>query len=298
MHIRKLALLAFVLTLVHSVTAQDAVVDVDVYILSGQSNMQGVGQCEELPVSWREAPAQVEFWDGVHFAPLEPGVTKTAGKVSEFGPEVGFARTLSAASPSAPIRLIKVHRSGQPLHWGWDGGKWVGGAPAPGRRTFWPGEGPDDACAGTHYLALRDACRAALAALRARGENPTVRGMVWMQGEADAKHETSAKEYAESLALLDRRLTEDLGVARFPLVFGQVLPHEPALPRFTHRVELRSSQAAADRHSGDPRAIPDAWMVPTEAMPLRDDTVHYDTCGQMALGQVFGVTMLLALSSR
>lgn len=132
----------------------------------------------------------------------------------------------------------------------------------------------------------------AIAALQTRGDTPVIRGFAWMQGEADAKHERSATDYATSLRRLRDRLAADLGVESLPLVFGQVLPHEPAVARFTHRREIRAAMAAADERSGRPEALPRARMVSTDGFGLLPDTVHYDAGGQVALGRAFAAALL------
>ena len=135
------------------------------------------------------------------------------------------------------------------------------------------------------------AARAALEDLRRRDVKFTVRGFLWMQGEADAKHAGSATEYAASLKRLKRRLEEDLGVPALPFVFGQVLPHEPAMDRFTHRREIRESQRNADEASGHADAIPGVKMVSTDGFPLKPDTVHYTAPGLARLGRAFAEAM-------
>lgn len=120
----------------------------------------------------------------------------------------------------------------------------------------------------------------------------TVRGFLRMQGEADAKHAASATEYAASLKRLKRRLEQDLGVPALPFVFGQVLPHEPAMERFTHRREIRESQRNADEASSHADAIPGVKMVSTDGFPLKPDTVHYTAAGLAKLGRAFADAML------
>jgi hypothetical protein len=141
---------------------------------------------------------------------------------------------------------------------------------------------------------MRAAFAKALAALNAKKAPYKVRGIVWMQGEADAKHETAALEYAQMLRLLKTRLEQDLRTPDLPLVYGQVLPHSPPEARFVARDVVRARMQAADHRSGAPEAIPGAWMVSTDGFPLLKDHVHYDTKGQWDLGQAFARTMLEA----
>lgn len=265
---------------------------VDVYLLAGQSNMQGAGKVAELPAAWQTTIQGVYFWNGVGFDFLDPVVTKVSGRVGLFGPELGFARSMRMLEPEQEIYLVKFYRSGQPLHHGWDGNQWAGGEPAAGRRNFYPGVADDDETIGTHYRDMLAMARAAFEHLRSEGYEPVLRGIVWMQGEADAKHEVSADEYAESLARLKLRIEEDLASDPVPFVFGQVLAHEPALDRFVARLRLRERMAQADMHSGDERSVEGVCMVPTEGMPLNNDTVHYNTEGMKLLGTAFGLAMV------
>lgn len=267
---------------------------VDVYLLSGQSNMQGVGKIAQLPELWREPVAGAHFWNGTAYEVLDPGSSRISARAGEFGPELGFARAMRMLEPEQELYMIKFYRSGQPLHHGWHGGRWIGGDPAPNRNNFYPGEEDGDANTGTHYKAMLVMARAAFAHLREQGYEPVLRGVVWMQGEQDAKHAVSADEYAESLARLKRRIEEDLESESVPFVFGQALSHDPALDRFTDRPLLRQRMSEADMCSGDERAAEGVWMVTTEGMPLEDDTVHYNAEGMKLLGTAFGVGMLQA----
>jgi len=259
--------------------------EVDVYLLGGQSNMQGIGKLADLPAAVPREPVDTLFWNGKNFEPLVVGTTRTSNRPGEFGPEIGLA----AALPADGRRrcLVKYAASGMPLHHGWNAATWVGDPPGPKRRTFYPGERPDDPNQGTLYREMLGRYQAALAALRAGGDRPIIRGFAWMQGEADAKHERSATDYAASLRRLRDRLAADLGVESLPFVFGQVLPHEPAMARFTHRREIRAAMAAADERSGRPEALSRARMVSTDGFGLLPDTVHYDAAGQVALGRSF-----------
>lgn len=260
----------------------------DVYLLAGQSNMQGSGRVGEIPANIPKMVPNAFFWNGRAFEPLVLGETKTANAAGRFGPEVGFA--LAAASIGKPVYLVKYHASGMPLHHGINGGNWVGPEPGPNRRNFYPGEKAGDPNAGTLYRDMLARFRAGIRHLADGGKTPVVRGFLWMQGEQDAKHELAAKSYANSLRRLKSRLGEDLGAA-FPMVYGQVLPHEPALPRFTHRLEVRAQMAHADQGSGKPEAIPGAIMVSTDGLGLLSDTVHYDTTGQLRLGRAMADAM-------
>jgi hypothetical protein len=290
----KLAAVVVALAIVYPLRAAE----VDVYLLSGQSNMQGSGRIADIPADVPRKIPHAFFWNGKEFEPLVIGKTKVSSKPETFGPEIGFA--LDTATAERPIYLVKYYASGMPLYFGWNGSQWAGDMPGPGRRNFYPGTSADDPNQGTLYREMLTRYRAALKSLEASGQTPVVRGFVWMQGEMDSKHELSAGTYPEQLGLLRQRLGEDLKAPEtLPLVFGQVLPHEPALPRYTHRELLRAKMAAADSRSGQLESLPRTRMVSTDRFGLMPDTVHYDAAGQLRLGRAFAAAMKeLAAESR
>jgi hypothetical protein len=264
---------------------------VDVVLLGGQSNMQGIGKVADLPADIPRAVPHAFFWNGKAFEPLVTGVTRSSNRAGEFGPEIGLG--LALATEASPVYLIKHSASGMPLHAGWNAAKWEGPTPGPGRVTFYPGEKASDPNTGTLYQAMLKPYRAGLAHLEKAGQSPVVKGFVWMQGEADAKNEVSAKEYGESLRRLRARLSEDLRLpSPVPLVFGQVLPYEPAMERFTHRADIRRVMADADERSGRPGAQPGVRMVSTDGFGLLPDTVHYNADGQLRLGKAFASALM------
>ena len=199
--------------------------------------------------------------------------------------ELSFASEM--AKRGRPIYLVKYSASGMPLHHGWDRNTWKGGDPAPGRVNFYPGTEPEDPARGKLYRDMTRRFREAIEQIEKQGHTPRVRAFLWMQGEQDSKHEVSATTYATSLALLFRRVRADVGSPGMQLVYGQVLPYEKAMARFTHRKQIREQMAAADARSGQPESIVDAFMVTTEDCSLKKDTVHHDSAGYWRLGQKF-----------
>ncbi|MBN8600166.1 MAG: endonuclease/exonuclease/phosphatase family protein [Planctomycetes bacterium] len=263
---------------------------VDVYLFAGQSNMQGIGRIADLPVSVPKKIPFTYFWNQQEFEPLVLSKTKVSTRLTEFGPEVGFA--LATARAHQLVYIVKYYASGMPLHSGWDGNNWIGDEGAPGRRNFYPGKNQGDTNMGRLYIAMRKEFLNAIQSLKNAGVTPKVRGIIWMQGEQDSKQQVSASNYAANLKLLRQRLAEDLNVAEdLPMVFGQVLPHDPPLERFTHRDEIRAQMAASDFRSGKPEAMNNTVMVSTDGLSLLPDTVHYDAAGQLELGTQFGKAM-------
>jgi hypothetical protein len=284
-HLQYLSI-CFALCLLDMTLSAMAAQPVDVWLLSGQSNMQGNAKLADIPADVTREIKHAYFWNGQEFEPLILGKTKTSTRADEFGPEIGFA--LELATAERPIYLIKHSASGMPLHHGWDGSKWVGGEPTPKRVNFYPGTSASDPNRGTLYVGMLTKFKAGLAKLKADGKEPRMCGVLWMQGEADAKAEESAKAYDASLKRFRERLAVDLQVdPALPLIFGQVLPHEPANARFTHRTEIRAAMAAVDAKSGAASSDKAIHMVSTDGFGMQNDTVHYNAAGQLQLGRTF-----------
>ncbi|MFD2158052.1 sialate O-acetylesterase [Rubritalea tangerina] len=279
-------LLTSILLLVLPLTAAE----VDVYLLGGQSNMQGIGKIAQLPNAQDIDLSRTHFFTGKGFETIQLGKTKTSARPADFGPEIGFGQVMNQKGKE--IYIIKYFASGMPLHPGWNRNKWVGLPAAPKRTNFYPGTNAQDPNKGRLYLAMQKRFASGVQSLKAAGHTPKIRGFLWMQGEQDSKNQTSATTYAKHLKLLKNRLSEDMNVDPLPLVFGQVLPYTPALDRFTHRTEIRQQMAAADSKSGKSESIPTTTMVSTDPFPLLKDKVHYNAEGQLLLGQAFADAML------
>jgi len=243
--------------------------------------MQGIGKIKNLKPEQRQSPKNVFIYSKDKFEPLIVGKTQSSLRKGELGPEIGFSQSISKKHP---VYMIKFAASGQPLHPGWNGNKWLGGEPNPNRVNFYPGKNKTDPNKGRLYKSMIARYQAGIKAITNQGDTPVIKGFLWMQGEQDSKNETSATTYAAHLKLLRDRVAQDLNIKKLPFVYGQVLPYKKSLPRFTHRKEIRDQMAAADKDSGKPEAISFAKMVCTDTFPLLKDTVHYNAQGQWMLG--------------
>lgn len=257
---------------------------VDVYLLGGQSNMDGQGSIRELTDKQKVIPQKVYFWHDNQFKPFVVGAfpTSVTKQPDRFGLEVSFAQKIAG---ERPVYLVKFARGGMPLHHGWHAGKWIGGEPAPRRANFYPGESAGDPNIGRLYAGMIERFRAAIEQLKADGHTPVVNGFLWMQGEQDSKHEVSATEYAQNLKRLRGRIMDDLKLDQLTMAFGEVCP-EP-LERFPHRDEIRSDLQSADMNSGSSKAIEQSHLVRIDNCELKRDKVHHNTAGYYQLGLNF-----------
>lgn len=281
-----LSLLALVLA---SVAAAESAVDV--YVLSGQSNMLGLARLSGVHPNNQKPPRNCFVWNGTKFVALAP-VPSAGPDGTLFGPELSFCLGMARLEPDRTRYLIKYAVPGHGLHHGWLERKWVPGPPQPGRANFYPGDNPTDPNVGIHYAELRTEFDAALSMLKTNRIAYEIRGVLWMQGETDAINTVSARTYAAELARFKRRIQQDLGSGDLPLVFGQVLPRPPKSIFYAFRDELRRSQAEAHWNSGHAAAIPGAWMVATDGMPVGNQRLHFTAKGQIRLGYAMAVAMV------
>ena len=261
--------------------------EIDVYLLSGQSNMQGCGLVADLKEDIPKVIPNAFFVRGKTIEPLTLGKT-TGKKVPSLGPEIGFA--LEMATRERPVYLIKYAASGIALHAGWSGSKWRGTEVKARGSNFYPGVDAQDDNRGGHYKGMLNLYQRSLRFLKTRNHTPVIRGFIWMQGEQDAKREESASVYATSLRNLRARLCEDLGLEarKLPMAFGQIVPNGPVPARFAALKTMHAQMEAADQDSGKPEAIENCKMVSTVGFTMKPDMVHFDGPGQIALGRALG----------
>ena len=271
-----------------------------VYLLAGQSNMDGYGRVDELPEELRAEQQDVPIFHGNtvrdgqaeggglgRWSSLRPGHGRgfrSDGETNHysdaFGLELSFARSLRALEPETPIALIKYSRGGTSIHAGAAGGfgcwepDWEGGAGA--------GQGLNQY---DHCLA---SLRAAFAARDVDGDGVEDRlvpaGVLWMQGESDAHHtEQIAAQYEANLKRLMDLLRAALRHDDLPVVIGRISDsgRDADGQVWTHGELVRAAQAAFVQ--SDARA---ALVTSTDAYSYSDPW-HYDTAGYLDLGERF-----------
>ena len=89
----------------------------------------------------------------------------------------------------------------------------MGVDPGPDRDNYYPGDNLNDPNIGNHYRELSDVFLAALQKMDDDNIPYVIKGILWLQGEADAKREESATTYARNLKTFSDRMHEDLGLS-------------------------------------------------------------------------------------
>ena len=221
---------------------------VKVFLLGGQSNMLGRASASGLPAALANPQADVLFYYGSSLTTLRPG------SGTEIGPEVSFGRTVADAFPAEDIALIKYAVGGTNLHSQWD-----------------PSTG------GT-YSAFRNTVSNGMAAVAGAGHTTEIVGMLWTQGESDASRTTAQYQGDLDEFIADVRLRYG---ANLPFFISRLSDQQTAISA-AGLAGIRAAQenvAAAD---------PFAYLVDTDGMVFKSDNLHFDTAGQVSLGQAFG----------
>ena len=258
----------------------------DVYILAGQSNMDGRAHVAELTgelAHWAAPQPDVRFaysdstLRNRHFASegwitLRPGYSvpppATLPHVDGlptafFGPEISFGRTIADAMPAHHVAILKFAEGGTSLKKDWRVGE-----------------------KGAIYDQMLAFIAASLQQLKANGDTYELRGFVWHQGESDAKE--TQKAYAALLTQLIRQLRADLaaypkaGGAELPVVIGEVYDNH----------ERDAVRAAEKQVAGD---LAGCGFASAEGLETQDNGTHFNAASQIQLGKRMATAMLALL---
>ncbi|MGJ8697520.1 MAG: sialate O-acetylesterase [Verrucomicrobiaceae bacterium] len=243
----------------------------DLYLLAGQSNMDGRGQASDLTaeqrapsshaiIYYRNPPHSTDGWK-----PLAPGYSiapKYKGKLPSptFGPELGFITHLSKAQPEKHFALIKGSKGGTSLRADWK-----------------PGLNGKPDTQGPCYRNFIETITLAKAALKKDGHTATLRGLIWHQGESDSK--ATAERHQGRLTQFIARIREDLGEPNLPIVLGQVVDND----------KRDNVRAAIFKTS---QSIPHCGLASAKDLTTWDPGTHFDAKSQLLLGQRFAEAML------
>ncbi|MCK5810618.1 MAG: hypothetical protein KAH00_05985 [Cocleimonas sp.] len=224
-----------------------------VFILAGQSNMAGHATTAKLPAAYRRTPANVKFYFN--------GYPAVMSRFARFGPEVGFAHAISRRFPNKTIKLIKFAVGGTSM-FAWDPHWRLGKA----RETR-------NASAGPLFKKL----------IKTVNRHPSLKGaqfagILWMQGETDARYSNAAHTYARNLSKFVRALRKELNSPSLAFFMGEVDPPATAFP---YREMVRTAQRRSTA------SIKNSRLVSTRGLAKRSDRLHYNAAGQLALGARF-----------
>ena len=239
----------------------------DVYLASGQSNMDGRGSASDLtgPLSvWNlpQTDVRIYYVNPINLDPfqptyntgwqtLRPGWSVPPGfsgtlPSTRFGPELSFARAMADANPERHIAIIKISQGGTSLAGDWN--------PA----------------SGYLYVTLTNFARTALQLLTAGGSSYTLRGMIWHQGESDGSSSTAV--YQARLTEFISSVRRDLEVTNLPFVVGELATNRSLTVR---AAQLNVSQE-----------LPYVSFASSSNLPtLAPDDPHFTSSSVITMGQ-------------
>jgi hypothetical protein len=266
-------LLTAILLCLHS----QAVAKAKVFILSGQSNMSGGGEVvADLGVD-AAVGDKVRMWDASDGWGKKghPGKWTTLNELQEMkkelrnnriGPEFGFAKAMSGLYPAHEIHLIKVAKGGTPINY------WL----------------PDEKGKANGHTQLLENLKNALAKIDGEYE---ITGMLWMQGESDAKTQAEAEAYQKKLEQLIALVRKETNKPELPVVIGRISSKILESKKFKMPF-VKTVQSAQEAVTKTDKNV---FVIDTDDLSQRDDLVHYDQAGQLGLGTRFGEAMIKTL---
>jgi arylsulfatase A-like enzyme len=240
-------------------TFPDGTDTLDLFLLMGQSNMKGRGELPPVPfddarivMMHLENDQWYHARDPLHLVG-EPD-TLDGSDNAGVGPGLTFARSIRSEHTRSRIGLIPAAMGGANIN------LWVKG--------------------GRLY---ERAMRRAKSALAGGPSGRTrLRGIIWLQGESDARGERYL-EYQEKLDGMIRDFREELGMPSLPFVASTVAPvveTDLMQQRFPRRDEINAILL------GLPQRVEHAACIDARDLAGHiGDHLHYDSASQVKIGQ-------------
>lgn len=234
--------------------------EAELYVLAGQSNMSGLGRLGSLTADERTADPSIRLYgnDGrwkPALDPLDDATDQIDGVSADRKPGVGpglfFARKMRGQD-RAPIDLVPCAKGGSAID------QWAAGG---GRDT------------------LYGSC---LARIAEAGGRPA--GMIWYQGEADARTMDLASTWQAKFTAMVAAMRRELGQPDLPIVLVELSDPDPA--RAARQPGWRTVQAAQRTLELDCAAT-----VSAVGLPQNPDRLHIATEGQRILGDKLATAM-------
>lgn len=228
-----------------------------VFLIGGQSNADGRADAAGLPTSpvdLQQPQEDVDFYKD-SLTTLRP--------FSQFGPEITMGRRLAdsiADGAATRIAIIKHAAGGTSLAVDWKAG---GDATTAGD--------------GSRYVTFQQTVSQGLAALAAAYPEAVIEieGMLWLQGERDAKGGLE-DGYESNLTAFIADVRATYG-ADLLFVIGRLSIDQTDIPPGPLGVVRAAQAAVAD---ADPRAA----LLDTDVFGMKGDDLHFDAAGQQQIG--------------
>ena len=278
---------------------------IEVYIVSGQSNAQGCSTVAGYPEDaaydgyrnlLTNGATDVWYWgnSATSFVPTKFGL---GAKGTWSGTEIGLATALSGNGKQQAIvklaygntNLYNDTTSNESINIG----TWT--SPSYIEKYNISTEGNK---IGELYTRLIAQVQNAVGALKEAGYTPVLKGIWFIQGEADTYTKEASAAYEELFEAFIYDVRKDLtGVmgtscAELPFVYGRTLRN----PEYSIPAYLKDVNAAQDAIAA--KKIPNVFMIDTtkdlkdpvtgeQRAPVQEDSWHYDALSQQMIGEAF-----------
>lgn len=227
-----------------------------IHIVAGQSNAVGYGAyANELPPN--KDDQKIKFYykdDGVSSGGMTTLKSQSVPLVGNvFGPEMTLGRSLYRVGVPNPV-IIKVAKGGSNLENDWD---------------------PQT---GMWFANLRTAVNEVTASIRANGGIYTFDGFYWMQGETDGSNAAFAAAYEANLRSFIASTRSMVGNTKMPFIMGRINSPK-GIPVSVEQVRQAQIKVAA--------TTPSTQWVNTDNLPFVADSIHFNSQGELTLGNLF-----------
>ncbi|MBO9151194.1 sialate O-acetylesterase [Chitinophaga sp. GCM10012297] len=238
------------LALVSGIKAQQRT-DYDLYLLIGQSNMAGRG---EISGAYQAAAPRhvVMFTKALQWVQAKHPLHFDKPKVAGVGPGLSFGEAMAQKKKRKTIALIPCAVGGSSIE------SWTPGG--------------FDKPTGTHpYDDM-------LTRLQEAMKSGTLRGVIWLQGEADTSPEKT-KAYLAKLQALITRIRTVAGNPQLPFVAGEL---------GAFRENYRQFNTELDKL---PQLVPFTAVATSEGLNHKGDNTHFDAASATEYGKRFAAKM-------
>lgn len=235
----------------HKVTQRDTDGEFDLYILAGQSNMAGRGELTDSLRAFQDNRVWMLTRDLTWTVARHP-VHFDKPAVAGVGPGLSFGVAMAEVTPGVRIGLIPCAVGGTSID------KWQPGAFDPATSTH-----PYDDAVVRITRAMKQG---------------RIKGMIWLQGEADS-HEKGAGVYLDNLAVFIDRIRKLTGENNLPVVVGE-------LGRFKPNYQLVNAEL-----NKAPLRIKNLAVARSEGFTHKGDQTHFDAGSAISYGLRFAREM-------
>lgn len=261
--------------IIAAITAPAMADNIDLYIISGQSN----GFESRVEAVDGVDPTLTQVYPGIRYAfddmyyetstpwfTLRPRTLYSPSPGIGIGLEMSFGKAVDSASDN-PIAVIKAWRGGADLD-----------------EDF----NPQATNGLMAYAEMMAYINARVGQLHAQGHTVNLNGFVWIQGESDAAESLAqSQRYGDNLANLIASLRADLGVPALPFVYNRLNIGTD----YAFESGVRAGQEWVAQN------VPGVFMLDVDDVPLGPDTHHYGVLSKIEIGYRFANAMLSASST-